>query len=105
MFDERYRATEGARKLAEESLERAAAKTPNTRQAMRQARAEVYQAQEQLHRRLAEERAAQVQAARGRAPRRLVEGGPGAACRPTSEQAKKFAGRRSRDRWPTGSPT
>ena len=63
----RYDATEGARLRAAKSLERAAAKTAEYEAAMRAARAEVYQAQEQLHRRLMDEQAAQVQAARAQA--------------------------------------
>jgi len=50
----RYDATEGARKLAGDLLERAAARTAEYQAAMRAARAEVYQAQEQLHKRLRE---------------------------------------------------
>jgi F-type H+-transporting ATPase subunit b len=63
----RYEATEGARKRAAESLENAAAKTAEYEAAMRRARSEVYQMQEQSHRRLQEEQAAQVQAAREQA--------------------------------------
>jgi F-type H+-transporting ATPase subunit b len=63
----RYEATEGARQRAAESLRQAAAKTAEYEAAMRAARAEVYQSQEQLHRRLQEEQAAQVHAARARA--------------------------------------
>lgn len=73
VLDERYRATEGARKLAEDSLEKAAAKTAEYEAAMRHARAEVYQAQEELHRRLAEERAEQVEMARSRAEQAVKE--------------------------------
>jgi len=51
---QRYEATEGARKLAAESLERAAAKTAEYATAMRAARTEIYQAQEQAHKRLQE---------------------------------------------------
>src|SRR5664279_4370926 len=51
---QRYEATEGARKLAAESLERAASKTAEYEAAMRAARADAYQAQEQLHKRLKE---------------------------------------------------
>ena len=39
IFDERYRVTEGARKLAEQSMERAAAKAAEYEAAMRAARA------------------------------------------------------------------
>jgi F-type H+-transporting ATPase subunit b len=63
----RYEATEGARLRAAESLERAAAKTAEYEAAMRAARAEVYQTQERLHRRLQEEHAAKLQTARERA--------------------------------------
>ena len=58
VLQKRYEATEGARKLAAESLERAAAKTAEYAAAMRTARAEVYQSQEQLHRELQEREAA-----------------------------------------------
>ncbi len=63
----RYDATEGARKRAAESLEKAAAKTAEYEAALRAARAEVYQSQEQLHRRLQSEQAAQAQSAREQA--------------------------------------
>ena len=67
VLHERYEATEGARKRAEESLERATAKTAEYEAAMRAARAEVYQAQEQLHKQLEAQRAADAEAARARA--------------------------------------
>jgi hypothetical protein len=53
--------------FAAESLERAAAKTAEYEAALRAARSEVYQTQEQLHRRMQEEQAAQVHAAREQA--------------------------------------
>jgi F-type H+-transporting ATPase subunit b len=64
---QRYEATEGARKLAGESLERAAAKTAEYQTAMRAARSEIYQAQEQAHKRLQEAEQAELTAARQRA--------------------------------------
>ena len=64
---QRYEATEGARKLAGESLERAAAKTAEYQAAMRAARTEIYQAQEQAHKRLQEGEFAELTAARQRA--------------------------------------
>ena len=67
VLHDRYDATEGARKRAAESLEMAAAKTAEYEAALRAARAEVYQSQEQLHRRLQSEQAAQTQAAREQA--------------------------------------
>ena len=63
----RYEATEGARQRAAESLQRAADRTAEYEAALRAARAEVYQSQEQLHHRLQEEHAAQIQAAREQA--------------------------------------
>ena len=64
---QRYEATEGARKLAAESLERAAAKTAEYATAMRAARTEIYQAQEQAHKRLQEGEWAELAEARRRA--------------------------------------
>jgi F-type H+-transporting ATPase subunit b len=64
VLHQRYEATEGAKKAAEESLQRAAAKAAEYEAAIRAARTEVYQAQEQLHRELQEREAAQVLEAR-----------------------------------------
>lgn len=63
----RHEATEGARQLAEASLQRAGARTAEYQQLIRAARAEIYQEHEQLHRRLQEERTAQVQSTRQQA--------------------------------------
>jgi F-type H+-transporting ATPase subunit b len=60
----RYEATEGARKLADQSLAKAAARTAEYETAIRTARTEVYQAQEQLYKQLQESEAAQLMAAR-----------------------------------------
>jgi F-type H+-transporting ATPase subunit b len=70
---QRYEATEGARKLAAESLERAAAKTAEYATAMRAARTEIYQAQEQAHKRLQEGEWAELTAARRRAEAAVAE--------------------------------
>ena len=67
VLHQRYEATEGARQLAEEALQRAAARTAEYEAAMRAARSEVYQAQEQLHKQLEEREAAELSAARARA--------------------------------------
>jgi len=67
VLNKRYEATEGARKLAGESLARAAAKTAQHEAAIRAAKAEIYLAQERLHKELQEREAAQVLAARQRA--------------------------------------
>jgi F0F1-type ATP synthase membrane subunit b/b' len=57
---QRYDATEGARKLAEASLQRADAKTAEYEATLRAARNEIYQAQEQAYKELQERVAAQV---------------------------------------------
>src|SRR5262252_6998538 len=64
---QRYEATEGARKVAQESLERAAAKTKEYEEALRVARGEIYQSQEQLHKQLQERTTEQLKEARQRA--------------------------------------
>jgi len=60
----RYEATEGARKAAEDSLARAAAKTSEYENALRAARAELYHVQEQMHKQLQEREAVQLAEAR-----------------------------------------
>jgi F-type H+-transporting ATPase subunit b len=64
VLHQRYEATEGARKLAEQSLEQAAAKTASYEAQLRAAKAAMYQAQEQLHKELQEREAAAVGEAR-----------------------------------------
>src|SRR5215471_14781423 len=64
VLHKRYEATEGARKAADESLARAAAKTAEYENALRAARSELYQAQEQMHKQLQEREAAQIAEAR-----------------------------------------
>ena len=64
VLHERYEATEGARKLAQQSLEQAAAKTASYENQLKAAKAEMYQAQEQLHQQLQEREAAAVAEAR-----------------------------------------
>jgi F-type H+-transporting ATPase subunit b len=66
VLQQRYDATEGARKLAAEALELVAAKTAQYEAALRAARSEVYQAQEQAHRQLAEHQAGELLATRQR---------------------------------------
>jgi F0F1-type ATP synthase membrane subunit b/b' len=70
---QRYDATVGARKLAEESLQRAAAKTAEYEAAIRAARGEVYQAQEKLHKELLEKETAELTAARKRTEAAIEE--------------------------------
>jgi F-type H+-transporting ATPase subunit b len=64
VLHQRYEATEGARKLAEQSLTQAAAKTAQYETQLRAAKAEMYQAHEQLHKQLQEREAASVAEAR-----------------------------------------
>ena len=64
---QRYDATEGARKLAAEALDRAAAKTAQFEAALRAARSEVYQEQDRLHKELQERESAALTEARQRA--------------------------------------
>ena len=64
---QRYEVTEGARKLAQQSLHQAADKTAAYEAQLRAAKAEMYQAQEQLHKGLQEREAAAVADARNHA--------------------------------------
>jgi F0F1-type ATP synthase membrane subunit b/b' len=57
---QRYDATEGARKLAEESMQRADSKTAEYEATLRAARGEIYQSQEQAYKELQGRIAAQV---------------------------------------------
>jgi F-type H+-transporting ATPase subunit b len=67
VLHQRYEATEGARKAAEESLARAAAKAGEYEAALRAARSDIYKAQEQIYKQLQEKEAAQITEARQRA--------------------------------------
>jgi F-type H+-transporting ATPase subunit b len=61
---QRFEATEGARKLAEQALARAAARTAEYEAAIRAARSEIYQAQEKFYKQLQESQSAQIATAR-----------------------------------------
>ena len=63
----RFEATEGARQRAAETLALAEKKTHEYEAAMREARAQTYEAQEELHKRLEEERKSEVTIARAQA--------------------------------------
>jgi F-type H+-transporting ATPase subunit b len=63
----RYDSTEGARKLAEQSLETAAAKTAKYEAALQAAKAELYRTQEISHKKLQEIQAEAILAARKKA--------------------------------------
>jgi F-type H+-transporting ATPase subunit b len=64
---QRYDATEGARKLAQESMARASQKAAEYEVALRAARSETYKEMEQLRRKLQDDRAASVKQARAQA--------------------------------------
>jgi F-type H+-transporting ATPase subunit b len=61
----RYELSEGARTAAEQSLQRAAAKVEEYEFALRAARAEIFQGQEETHRQLQSEHEAAVRKTRG----------------------------------------
>ena len=71
MLAERYEATEGARKAAEESLARANAKAAEFDAALQQARQEIYSEQEQYLKKLQEQQTAEADAARRSAEEQL----------------------------------
>jgi F-type H+-transporting ATPase subunit b len=73
VLKQRYDATEGARKLAEQSLERASAKTAEYEAAVRAARAEAYLAQERLYKELRQHEEAELAAARQQADAAIRE--------------------------------
>ncbi len=64
VIEERYQATEGARKAAEESLARAAAKADEYEASLRAARSEIYREEEEARQRLRQEQAQAVAEAR-----------------------------------------
>ena len=63
VLHQRYEATEGARKLAEQALAKASARTAEYEAKMRAARAEIYQSQEKLFKEMQESQDAQLAAA------------------------------------------
>jgi len=67
IMQQRYEATEGARKVAEESLQRAAAKAGEYEAALRKAKGEVYDAHDQLHKELQEHHESELRNARKQA--------------------------------------
>lgn len=71
----RQEATEGARKLAEESLNKAAAMAAQYEAAIRAARAQIHREQEDFRQRWRQERAAALEEARQRAEALVTESG------------------------------
>jgi F-type H+-transporting ATPase subunit b len=67
MFEQRYEASEGARKLAEQSLERAAAKAAEYEAAVRKAKGEVYENQARINQQLQEQQESDLREARKQA--------------------------------------
>ncbi|HEY1206408.1 MAG: hypothetical protein ABSH46_10815 [Bryobacteraceae bacterium] len=75
VIDERYRATEGARKAAEESLAKAAEKAAEYEASLRAARSEIYREQEEARQKLRQDQAAAVGEARRTAEAAVQEAG------------------------------
>lgn len=73
VLHERYELTEGARKAADESMQRAAAKAAEYEAALRAARSETYQAQERFYKELQDRQAAALAAARQQADKSIRE--------------------------------
>jgi len=73
VLHQRYDSTEGARKLAQDNLEQAAAKTAQYEEALRAAKAKLYQAQEQLHQEMQERETAAITEARAKAEASVKE--------------------------------
>jgi F-type H+-transporting ATPase subunit b len=73
VLKQRYEATEGARKLAEESLAKAAARTQEYEAALRSARGEIYQEMSGMRLKLQAERAAGLDHARGDAEAEILK--------------------------------
>ena len=73
VLEQRYDLTEGARKLAEESMKRAGEKTAGYEAALRAARAETYQAQERIYKEMQDRTASGLAAARERADQSIRE--------------------------------
>jgi F-type H+-transporting ATPase subunit b len=87
ILQERYDATEGARKEAEASLKRADEKAAEYEAALRAARAETYKEMEQMRRTWQDERAAKVKDSRARAEAAVAQAK--AALHAEAEELKK----------------
>ena len=75
VIEERYRATEGARKAAEESLARAAEKAAEYEASLRAARSDIYRGQEEARQRLRQDQTQAVAEARRSAEAAVKEAG------------------------------
>jgi F0F1-type ATP synthase membrane subunit b/b' len=73
VLHERYELTEGARKAADESMQRAAAKAAEYEAALRAARSETYQAQERFYKELQDRQATALAAARQQVDKSIRE--------------------------------
>jgi F0F1-type ATP synthase membrane subunit b/b' len=73
MLADRYEATEGARKAAEESLARANAKAAEFDAALQKARQEIYSEQEQYLKKLQDQQVAETEAARRAADQKIAQ--------------------------------
>jgi len=91
VLQQRYDATEGARKLAEQSMERASAKTAEYEAALRAARGELYQAQEQAYKQLEQQASAQIAEARREAEKTVEAAKHGIAAEAEAAKASLSA--------------
>ncbi len=73
VLSERYDATEGARKLAEESLAKASGKAAEYENALRAARGDIYREQEEFRQKLRQDYAQAIQEAKRRAEAMVKE--------------------------------
>ena len=67
VLQQRYEASEGARKVAEQSLEKAAAKAAEYEAALRRAKGGVYEDHDRMHKQLQEQQESELRAARKQA--------------------------------------
>lgn len=75
VMEERYQATEGARKAAQDSLARAAEKAAGYEASLRAARSEIYREQEEVRQRMRQDQAQAVADARRAAAAAVKEAG------------------------------
>ena len=75
VMEERYQATEGARKAAEESLARAAEKATEYECSLRAARSEIYREQEEIRQKMRQDQAQAIVEARRTAEAAVQEAG------------------------------
>lgn len=98
VLSERYAATEGARKLADESLKKAAEKAAEYENSLRIARGEIFREQEEFRKKLREDQARAIEEARKHAGVMVADAGRqlgeelAAAKRELAQQTESLAG-------------